>query len=149
MDIGLENKAYAGGTEISMKILFLWKQHSSVLLYNVLYSLTCCPAASRRGRNSTAVGFRCVSLQGVGMLDWAFYESSACSQFRCPNNAISSNEQFFYHPHGPLISVSLIRLNDNNVSYGQAVRFGVMFQLMPLSLKAPSYCVVHRHHVLS
>ena len=84
------------------------------------------PAASRRGRNSTAVGFKCVSLQGVGMLDWAFYESSACSQFRCPNNAISSNEQFFYHPHGPLISVSLIRLNDNNVSYGQAVRFGVV-----------------------
>ena len=45
MDIGLENKAYAGGTEISMKILFLWKQHSSVLLYNVLYSLTCCPSS--------------------------------------------------------------------------------------------------------
>ena len=109
------------------------------------------PAASRRGRNSSAVGFKCVSLQGdvVGMLDWAFYESSACSQFRFPNNAISSNEQFFYHPNGPLISVSLIKLNDNNVSYEQAVRFGVMFQLMPLSLKALSYCVVHRHHVVS
>ena len=136
MDIGLENKAYVGGTEISMKILFLWKQHSSVLLYNVLYSLTCCPSSI-----SSRPELHCSRVQMCVI--------ARCSQFRCPNNAISSNEQFFYHPHGPLISVSLIRLNDNNVSYGKAVRFGVMFQLMPLSLKALSYCVVHRHHVVS
>ena len=47
-----------------------------------------------------------------------------------PSRSVNNS---FTTPNGPLTSVWLIRLNDNDISYEQAVRFGGMFQLIPLS----------------